>query len=230
MKKRTLIAGAIALLSLATVSAPAAEQMTTYAAKPGSKMRIEGTANIIHTTWFIESQLIGGMIEVGPGFPTEPGQAVTPGKVEAKGNAFIRVSSLKSVESDGKPYSDKMDEITYEHLKEAQFKQINYKLTELTLKEAPKSKDAPYVCDSTGDLTIAGVTNTIKMPVNILLVVDAKGKGLEITGNITVKMTDFKVEPVDKNLVVGHIKTGDEVKLVFKWVLVQRKAPAAAAK
>ena len=60
--------------------------------------------------------------------------------------------------------------------------------------------------------------------------VTPKDKGLEITGNITVKMTDFKVEPVDKNLVVGHIKTGDEVKLVFKWVLVQRKAPAAAAK
>jgi polyisoprenoid-binding protein YceI len=230
MKKRTLIAGAIALLSLATVSLTAAEQMTTYVARPGSKMRIEGTANAIHTTWLIESPLIGGMIEVGPGFPTEPGQAVTPGKVEAKGNAFIRVSSLKSVESDGKPYSDKMDEITYEHLKEEQFKQINYKLTELTLKEAPKSKDAPYVFDSTGDLTIAGVTKKITMPANILPVVTPKDKGLEITGNITVKMTDFKVEPVDKNLVVGHIKTGDEVKLVFKWVLVQRKAPAAAAK
>ena len=158
MKKRTLIAGAIALLSLATVSLTAAEQMTTYVARPGSKMRIEGTANAIHTTWLIESPLIGGMIEVGPGFPTEPGQAVTPGKVEAKGNAFIRVSSLKSVESDGKPYSDKMDEITYEHLKEEQFKQINYKLTELTLKEAPKSKDAPYVFDAKGDLTVAGVT------------------------------------------------------------------------
>ena len=229
MKTRTVIAGNIALLMLATASLQAADQLTTYVARPGSKMRIEGTANIIHTTWFIESQLIGGMIEVGPGFPTEPGQSVTPGKVEAKGNAFIRVNSLKSVESDGKPYSDKMDEITYEHLKEEQSKQINYKLTELTLKEVPKAKDAPYVFDSTGELSIAGVTKTIKMPVNILLVVDAKGKGLEITGNIAVKMTDYKVEPVDKNLVVGHIKTGDEVKLVFKWLLVQRKAPAAAA-
>lgn len=230
MNKRTIIAGAIALLSLATVSAPAAEQMTTYVSRPGSKMRIEGTANAIHTTWLIESQFIGGMLQVGPGFPTEPGQAVIPGKVEAKGNSFIRVRSLQSVEPDGKHYSDPMDEITYEHLKEAQFKQIDYKLTELTLKEAPKSKDAPYVFDSTGDLTIAGVTNTIKMPINILPVVDPKGNRLEITGNITVKMTDFKVEPVDKNIVITHIKTGDDVKLVFKWILGQRKAPAAAAK
>ena len=52
-------------------------------------MRIEGTANIIHPTWQIESPFIGGMIEVGPGFPTEPGQAATPGKIEATGKAFI---------------------------------------------------------------------------------------------------------------------------------------------
>jgi len=215
---------------LATAALQAADQPITYIARPGSKMRIEGTANAIHTSWLIESQFIGGMLQVGPGFPTEPGQAVTPGKIEVSGKSFIRVRSLQSVEADGKPYSEAMDEITYEHLKEAQFKQIEYKLAELTLKEAPKSKDAPYVFDSTGDLTIAGVTKTIKMPVNILPVVDSKGNRLEIKGNITIKMTDFKVEPVDKNILVTHIKTGDEVKLVFEWILGQRKAPAAAAK
>ena len=41
-------------------------------------------------------------------------------------------------------------------------------VAELLHKEAPKTKDAPYVFDSTGDLTIAGTTKTIKMPVNIL--------------------------------------------------------------
>jgi polyisoprenoid-binding protein YceI len=216
---------------LATATLQAADQMITYNARSGSKMRIEGTANIIHPTWQIESPIIGGMLEVGPGFPIEPGQAATPGKIEANGKVFISVRSLKSVESDGKPYSDRMDEVTYEHLKEAQFKQINYKLTELTLKEVPKAKDAPYVFDSTGDLTVAGTTKKITMPVNILPLVDPKGeKRLEITGSITVKMTDFKVDPVDINLVVGHIKTGDDVKLVFKWIVGQKKVAAAAAK
>jgi hypothetical protein len=214
---------------LTTAALQAADQMTTYLARPGSKMRIEGTANIIHPTWAIESPMIGGMLEVGPGFPTEPGQAATPGKIEASGKAFISVRSLKSVEADGRPYSDRMDEVTYEHLKEAEFKLINYKLTELTLKEVPKTKDAPYVFDSTGDLTVAGTTKTIKMPVNILPGVDPKAKKLEITGNITFKMTDFKVAPVDINLVVGHITTGDDVKLVFKWILWQKKAATAAA-
>ena len=29
---------------------------------------------------------------------------------------------------------------------------------------------------------------------------------------------------------LGHIKTGDEVKLVFKWMLAQRKVAAAESK
>ncbi len=230
MKRHTLIAGSITCLLLATASLQAADQMITYVARSGSKMRIEGTANIIHPTWQIESPFVGGMLEVGPGFPTEPGQAVTPGKVDAKAHVFIRVRSLKSVESDGKPYSDKMDDIMCEHLKEAQYKQIDYWLNELTLKEAAKTKDAPYVFEAKGDLTIAGVTNKTTMTVNILPVVDPKEKKLEITGTTSVKMTDYKVEPVDINLVLGHIKTGDEVKLVFKWVVGQKKAAAAAAK
>jgi len=229
MKTRTVIAANIALLTLATAALQAAD-LITYNARSGSKMRIEGTANIIHPTWQIEGNMIGGMLEVGPGFPTEPGQAATPGKIEATGRSFLSVRSLKSVEADGKPYSDRMDEVTYEHLKEAQFKQIYYKVTELVLKEAAKTKDAPYVFDSTGDLTVAGTTNTIKMPVNVLPTTGANGeKRLEITGNITLKMTDFKVEPVDINLVVGHIKTGNEVKLSFKWILAQKKAVAAAS-
>ena len=67
MKKRTLIAGTVALLLLATVSLPAADQMTTFAARSGSKMRIEGTSNI--HDWQVESPFIGGMMEVGPELP-----------------------------------------------------------------------------------------------------------------------------------------------------------------
>jgi hypothetical protein len=216
MKIRTVIAGNVALFLLATMSLPAADQLATFSARSGGKMRIEGTANIIHPTWQIESPTIGGMIQVGPGFPTEPGQTVPLGKVEAKGDVFIPVRSLKSVEEDGKHYSDRMDEVTYEHLKEPLFKKIFYHLTELTLKEAPKSKDAPYVFDAKGDLAICGVTNHTTMVVNILPLADKK---LEITGKTAVKMTDYQVKPVDINLVLGHITTGDEVKLIFKWVV-----------
>ena len=225
MKIRTVITANIALLLLATVSLPAAEQMTTYAARSGSKMRIEGTSNIHE--WQVESPFIGGLLEIGPGFPTEPGQAVTPGPVTAKAEVFIQVRSLKSIEKDGKPYSDKMDEIMWEHLREPANKRIVYRLTELKLKEAPKAKDAPYVFDAKGDLAIAGVTNNIAMEVKVLPLAD---KRLEITGSTALKMTSFKVDPPAPKIALGLIKTGDDVKLVFKWMVAERKIPAATAK
>ncbi|HWH70578.1 MAG TPA: hypothetical protein VNT26_14415, partial [Candidatus Sulfotelmatobacter sp.] len=117
--------------------------------------------------WQVESPFIGGSLEVGPNFPIEPGQAATPGKVEAKAEVFVSVRSLKSVEKDGKPYSDKMDEIMWEKLGIAQNPKIFYRLSELTLKEAAKSKDAPYVFDAKGEMVVGGVTNTVSMPVNV---------------------------------------------------------------
>jgi hypothetical protein len=220
-----MIMRAAALLLLAMVSLPAAGQTTTLAARSGSKMRIEGTSNI--HDWQVESPFIGGMMEVGANFPLEPGQAVTPGKIEAKADVFIQVRSLKSLEKDGKPYSDKMDEVMWEHMRETENKRIAYHLSELTLKEAPKAKDAPYVCEAKGDLAVAGVTNPITMTVNVLPLGDKKYK---ITGSTNIKMTSFKVEPPSPKIALGLIKTGDDVKLIFEWMLAQRKAPAAAAK
>jgi len=233
MKTRTLIAGTIALSLLATVSLPAADQMTALMAKSGGKMRIEGTSNI--HDWQVENPFIGGNMEVGPNFPLEPGQAATPGKVEAKAYVFISVRSLKSIEKDGKPYSDSMDTIMWEHLratedpatKKIPYPKIEYWLSELTLKEAPKAKDAPYVFDATGQLAIAGVTNKISMVVNVLPLGEKK---LKITGTKTLKMTDYKVDPPAPKIAMGLIKTGDEVKLIFEWMLGPKKFPAAAAK
>jgi polyisoprenoid-binding protein YceI len=120
-----------------------------------------------------------------------------------------------------------MDEVMWEHLKEPQNKRIVYKLTELTLKEAPKAKDAPYVCEAKGDLSVAGVTKPITMTVNILPLAEKK---LKVTGDIALKMTDFKVEPPSPKIALGLIKTGDDIKLIFEWMLAQRKPAAAAAK
>jgi len=224
MKLKTLIAGSIACGLLAGVSLWAAEGTVRLGATQGSKVRIEGTANMIHTHWEVESKLIGGSIEAGPNFPLEAGQAVTPGKVDAKVDAFIPVRSLKSMD-DGKPYSDSMDDIMYDKLKAQAYSKILYHLTELTLKEVPKSKDAPFVFDSKGDLVVAGVTNSISMPVQITFVGEKK---LKITGNVAVKMTQFKIEPPAPKIALGALKTGDEVKLFFEWMVEQKKAPAAS--
>jgi hypothetical protein len=222
MKIRIFITPTLALLLLAGLSAQAADQTTKYFARSGSKMRIEGTSTI--HDWQVEATLIGGYLEVGPNFPSEPGQAVTPGKVDAHAEPFIMVRSLKSVEKDGKPYSDRMDEVMYEHLKATNSPKIAFHLTDLTLKDSPKSKDAPYVFEAKGQLSVAGVTNDVTMPITILPLGDKK---LKVSGKTNLKMTDFKVEPPNP-LGLG-IKTGDEIKIMFDWMVAQRNPPAAAA-
>jgi polyisoprenoid-binding protein YceI len=225
MKTRPFIAGCFPLLLLVALSVRAAEPTTKFFAKSGSKMRIEGTSNI--HDWQVESTLILGSLEVGPNFPVEPGQSVAPGKVDAKAEASVTVRSLKSLEKDGKPYSDKMDDVMYEKMKMAEYPKIVYRLTELTLKEPAKSKDAPYVFEAKGDLAVGGVTNSITMPVNVVPLGEKK---LKISGTTTVKMTDFKIDPPAPKIALGMIKTGDEVKIIFDWIVAQRPATAAAAK
>jgi hypothetical protein len=205
-----------------TNAPPPAAGMMRFDAKSGSgmNMRIEGTSTI--HDWQVEGPLIGGFIEVGPGFPVEPGQVVAPGKVQARVEAFVPVRSLKSIEKDGSPFSDKMNEVMYEKLKQAANPKVFYRLNELELKEAAKTKDAPYVFDSKGELVVAGKTNKISMPINITPLGDKK---IKVTGTVSIKMSDFGVEPP---VLIGILSTGDEVKLKFEWMVIQKAPPAAA--
>jgi len=198
-------------------------ELTRFSSKPGTlKMRIEGTSTI--HDWQVESSIIGGYLEVGPGFPVEPGQAATPGKLDARAEAYIPVRSLFSIEKDGKKYSDRMDEVMYEHMRAQDNPRIVYRLNELVLKEPAKAKDAPYIFEAKGELALAGVTNSITMPVNILPLGDKK---IRITGTTSLKMTSFKIEPPNP-LGLG-IKTGDDVKLIFDWLVFQKPAATASA-
>ena len=212
----------IAPLLVVSTSLLAADTPLHFDPAPGSKVRIEGTSSI--HDWQVEGKLIGGRLEAGPGFPVEPGQAVQPGKVEAKVDVFIPVRSLKSVEKDGRPYSDSMDDIMYEKLLQLANPRILYHLDELTLKEAPKDTNAPYVFDATGQLVVAGVTNKITMPVNVI---PLGNKKLKITGQTATKMTTFDIKPPAPAIALGLIKTGDDVKLIFEWMVGQKAAAPA---
>ena len=204
------VASIVALWSLTTLPLQAADQATRFNAAPGSKMRIEGSS-LVHD-WQAESSLIIGFLEVGPNFPTEPAQAVTPGKIDVRGEAAVMVRSLQSVEKSGAKYSDKMDDKMYEMLKSASFPRIVFSIKELVLKEAPKDKDSPYVFDSKGDLSVAGVTNTISFPVKVSLMPDKKVK---IVASVPLKMSQFKIPPES----ILFVKTADDVTIKFEWML-----------
>jgi polyisoprenoid-binding protein YceI len=101
---------------------------------------------------------------------------------------------------------------------------INFRLTVLTLKEAPKGKDDPYLMEGKGELAVAGVTNAVTIPVKVMPLADKK---MKVSGTVPLKMSDFKIEAPAPKIAMGLIKTGDDVKIIFDWNLAQ-KAPAAA--
>ncbi len=207
--RRLLLLGTLVLLPWLILPARAAADWVRYTAQPaGSQIRIDGTSTI--HDWSVESKLIGGFIEFDPAFNLDH---PAPGKVNARVGVLIPVRQLKSDKT-------AMDTVMYESLKEKEHRRIDYRLTEMTLKETAKSADAPILFETKGELVVAGVTNVIQMPVTMTRVDKDK---LKFTGSTSVKMTSFGIQPPTK---LGLFSTGDDVKLTFEWQTA-RKEPAA---
>ena len=210
MKKITFTStlGLVALLVFTT--AASAQTLVRYESQPGSKMRMDGTSTI--HDWHAESQLIGGFIELDAALLDAPDKA-KPGKVAAKGETFVAVRSLKC--SSGKA----MDAVMQEAMKEKENPRITFKLVELTLKEV---KGTQVNFEAKGSLTVSGVTKDITFPVSLLLRVDQSR--IAFSGTTAMKMTDFKITPPAPTAAIGLIKTGDDVKLTFEWVMAKKEA------
>jgi len=206
--------------SNATSSAPLSPTgpLTHLTQRSGSKMRLEGTS-LAHD-WQSESGVIMGYLDVGPNFPLEPGQTVTPGKIEVKGEAWVAVKSLKSKKKDGSYYDDKMDDKMYAMLSETNHPKIVFKLSELVLKEAAKDKTSPYIFDAKGDLAVAGKTNSISFPAKVLPLGEKGGdRRVKISGEVPLKMSQFGMEPASMIVIV---KTSDDVTVKFDWVVGEK--------
>ena len=202
----------------ATTSLSPTGPLTHLTQRSGSKMRLEGTSTA--HDWQSESGVIMGYLDVGPNFPIEPGQTVAPGKVEAKGEAWVAVKSLKSKKKDNSYYDDKMDDKMYAMLSETNHPKIVFKLTELVLKEPAKDKTSPYIFEAKGDLAVAGKTNAISFPAKVLPLGEKGGdRRVKVSGEVPLKMSQYGMEPATMILVV---KTGDDVTVKFDWVVGEK--------
>ncbi len=201
--KKFLLPSLTAVVVLSLNTASWAADLTKFEARPGSKVTIDGTSTV--HDWKVEGGIIGGTLELDAKFVADPTKA-QPGKVEAKVSAIIPVRSLKSGKS-------AMDNIMHPAMKQAQHPRIEYRLTELKLKETPKSAEGPFSFDSTGELSVAGVTNKVSFPVTMT----KADKTMKTTGTTAVKMTSFGIQPPAPKIALGLIKTGDDVTLNFEW-------------
>lgn len=207
----------IAVAFFAAGVAFGADQMTKFDPKPGSKVTLDGTSSV--HDWTVESMIIGGSMELG----FDPWGNLTPGKVPAKVTATIPVRSLHSK---GKIDPKRMDEVMQETMKMQTAPRIEYRLSELVLKEAPKTPTDPLRFDSKGEISMAGVTNQISMPVTIER---SEGSKLKTKGNVTLKMTAFGMKPPAPKILLGMITTGDDVKVNFEWLTQKADAATASA-
>lgn len=194
-------------LALALTTAAQAQEVVRYDARPGSKLKIDGTSTV--HDWTVETAIIGGFIELPKGFLTEADQKAPADLASVKLTPKLEVSILvRSLKSGKKP----MDNVMHDAMNQKDHPRIAYALTGMTLKSVDGEK---FTFDTTGDLTVAGTKKVITMPVTMDRTSAVQSK---FVGETTVKMTDFGIKPPAPELALGLIKTGDDVKITFEWI------------
>ena len=213
-----LAAGVATLIFGLGAIVPAVAQ-TRYSSQPrGTSVKIDGTSTA--HDWEMEGTLIGGYVEFSPGVKLDAAQTgiqgLKDGNVPVKVHALIPVKSIHS-KADHAP--DVMDHLMWEHLKEDQFGRIEYSLTDMTFK-GPHEAGKPFQFDTTGELSIAGITNKVSFPVTIELVETNK---IKVNATVPLKMTTFHVDPPAPNIGLGLMRCGDDIKIIIDWTLMERK-------
>ena len=200
-----------------TAANPAATNVATwrrFISTPGGlKVRLDGFTS--SGEWRLEGNSISGTFEVGPGFPTQPGQTALPGLVNARAAASIPVNSLLGVDSDGRFTRRHIDELLRETLRAADHPEITLWIIALELKGLPKSGDQPYTFEATGDLALGGVTNQVKVPVFITPIAADQ---LRVVGETKLRMSDFNLLP-PADALMDPPQIADEIKLSFEWMV-----------
>jgi len=193
------------MLGLLLAGSLPAQNTIRYEAQPGgSKVKVDGTSTI--HDWTIESQAVGGFMELDPAFDADLKTLSTPPKVEVT----IPVRQLKSG-------TKAMDNVMYEHMNLKDNPTIKYKLVNLTPRGGGAG-GAPAQFDAKGELTVSGVTKTNTMAVTMERLDKTK---IKVKGSTSLKMTDFGIKPPAPAIGLGMIKTGDDVKLSFEWTTAQ---------
>lgn len=103
-----------------------------------------------------------------------------------------------------------MDKKTYGALQSDKHPNISYSLANC----AVSRRGDRFVAQTKGRLTVAGTTRTA--PIEILINELSNGQ-LVVTGDYSLKMTDYGIEP--PTALLGTLTTGDEVGLHFKLTL-----------
>ncbi len=216
MRRAQLIraAGGLVAAILTAAAPPESCGAERYDADLASSRVTIGGTSTLHD-WHAEGHHVGGYVLVQEGelasLWTDSGPSLQ--KLAPTVSVEIPVTSLTS----GKRG---MDDKMHEALKAGAHPLITYRLesAKLTGRQAAQaeSEDGSLMIDTTGVLTVAGVEQTMDIPMRIRRLPDHR---LEISGDTSLRMTEFGIDP--PKAMLGTIRTGDAVRVRWTWVLAR---------
>lgn len=195
------------------------DAQTRYNSQPrGNSVRVDGTSTA--HDWEMEGLNIGGYIEFGAGVSLDKTQAAPAGlegdKLPAKSHVII---PLGTVHSKAEHLPEVMDDLMQKSMKADSFPRVEFTLKEMTFK-GPHIAGKPFDFEVAGELVVAGVTNKTSFPITIEPLDEGK---IKISGSAPVKMTDYGIKPPAPVLAIGTLRCGDDVKILFDWILKEKK-------
>ena len=164
-----------------------------YTGASDSLIQVDGTSTL--HAWTMRTSSIQGEISA-----PNPSNWNAP----ARAAVTVPVASLKSEH-------EKMDKLMAEALKAKAHPEIRYEMLEATPESA---NDAKFVLKTRGRLTIAGVTREVAMDVQGTRIGDGR---YTLTGHTPIRMTHYGVKP--PTAMLNTIRTGDDVKVTFRWTV-----------
>jgi polyisoprenoid-binding protein YceI len=154
-----------------------------------STMAIEGTSTL--HDWEMKAEDLQGTMDVDIY------------ESELKIKELKLVVPVKSLKSGKGP----MDDNAYKALKESEYPNITYEL--VRVKEISKLSEGLYDITTVGDLTVAGKTRRLIIPIKA----KAVQGGVELSGATAFTMSSFDVEA--PSFMMGTITTGDKITIKF---------------
>lgn len=135
---------------------------------------------------------------------------------DIKAGELFAVTQGSAVFKAAKILSDNslMDKKAAEALKAKLFPDITFKVIAASPLQVSGQKASGVL---KGELTLAGVKKAVDVPVNVVMLGDAKWT---LSATIKIKMSDYKMEP--PTAMMGTIKTGDAVELVFNMGFIKK--------
>jgi len=141
--------------------------------------------------------------------------------LEEKGEKDLRISgvSFSCKSSDVLGEQKLMNNKAHDALKVKQFSDIKFNQSEVKMESANSNSFKGYVI---GKLEIAGVSRNVELPFSGEV---NSGEDVSVSGSFRMKMSDYGIVP--PSVMMGTIKTGDEITLEYSFMMQSEKALSA---